>query len=358
MLHLSEPSGNITMHIALYHNAIIPPGKYGGTERIVFWLAQALLKLGHEVTLVAKAGSHVPGAHLIEIDSRHHELAHDMPEGMPEWEKRLPNSVDIIHLQATPHHPPKKPYLVTIHGNGQPGERFLPNTVFLSKKHAENHGASVFVHNGINPDEYPCDSKREDYLVFLAKASWKVKNLAGAIEIARAANHPLFVMGSREWPLRLQRKLPAFGGIRYLGMVDDEEKKKYLRKAKALLFPVRWHEPFGIAMTEALASGCPVFGTAYGSLPEIITPEVGFLSQDAHQILEALIEGLKTNRFNPETCRARVLRGLTHLDMAGSYLKLYEKVLSSQTLAPLDKTPHSVFKDSPQTLLPYLGLKS
>lgn len=348
MLHLSQSTGNITMHIALYHDAIIPPGKYGGTERIVFWLAKALLELGHEVTLVARSGSHVEGAHLVEIDSRHHELV----DGMYEWEKRLPRSVDILHLQATPHQAPQKPFLVTIHGNGQPGEQFLPNTVFLSKKHAENHGASVFVHNGINPEEYPCDSKREDYLVFLAKASWKVKNLAGAIELARAANLPLFVMGSREWPLRLQRKLPAFGGVRYLGMVDDEEKKKYLRKAKALLFPVRWHEPFGIAMTEALASGCPVFGTPYGSLPEIITPDVGFLSQNAEEILEAL----RTKTFRPENCRARVLDGLTHLDMARSYVALYEKILSGQTLAPLGKSPHSTFKASPQTLLPYSDL--
>src|SRR4051812_35356188 len=108
------------MHIALYHDAVIPPLKYGGTERIVFWLAQALLKLGHEVTLVARPGSHVPGAPLIEIGPNHHK-----PEF--HWEKRLPASVDLVHLQATPHRPPKKPFLVTIHGNGQLGERFLPN---------------------------------------------------------------------------------------------------------------------------------------------------------------------------------------------------------------------------------------
>jgi len=334
------------MHIALYHDALIPPGKYGGTERIVFWLAQALLTLGHEVTLVARPGSHVTwnskAAHW--IDSTSNEA---------DWESRLPASVDIIHLQATPHLPPKKPFIVTIHGNGQPGERFLPNTVFLSRKHAENHGAQVYVPNGINPDEYPCDPVRENYLVFLAKASWKVKNLAGAVELARAAELPLYVMGSREWPFRLQRRLPAFGGIRYLGMVDDEEKKTYLRKAKALLFPVRWHEPFGIAITEALASGCAVFGTPYGSLPEIVTPEVGYLSSNASELLRALKEA----SFTPANCRSRVLRGLTHLDMARSYVSLYEKVLRGETLNPTETAPCSQFQTSAQALLPYSGLK-
>jgi glycosyltransferase involved in cell wall biosynthesis len=336
------------MHIALYHDAIIPPGKYGGTERIVFWLAQALLELGHQVTLVARPGSHVDGADLIEIGSDHHQEIN----GTSLWERKLSASVDVIHLQATPHQPPKKPYLVTIHGNGQPGETFLPNTVFLSRKHAENHGASVFVHNGINPHDYPCDPVRDDFLVFLAKASWKVKNLAGAIELARAAKLPLYVMGSREWPMRLQRKLPAFRGIHYLGMVDDEEKKRYLRKARALLFPVRWHEPFGIAMTEALASGCPVFGTPYGSLPELITSDVGYLSQNAIDLLNAIRE----KSFRPEDCRARVFRGLTHLDMARSYVALYEKILGGHTLAPAAMPPRSVTNRSPQTLLPYSGL--
>jgi glycosyltransferase involved in cell wall biosynthesis len=349
MVHLSQPTGNITMHIALYHDAIIPPGKYGGTERIVFWLAQALLELGHQVTLVAHPGSHVEGADLIEIGPDHHQET----DGISQWERKLPSSVDLIHLQATPHRPPQKPSLVTIHGNGQPGETFLPNTVFLSRKHAENHGATVYVHNGINPDEYPCDPVRDDFLVFLAKASWKVKNLAGAIELARAARLPLYVMGSREWPLRLQRKLPAFGGIHYLGMVDDEEKKKYLRKARALLFPVRWHEPFGIAMTEALASGCPVLGTPYGSLPELIPSDAGYLSENADDLLRAIRE----KNFHPQTCRARVFQGLTHLDMARSYVELYKAVLNGQSLVATEKAPRSLFAQSPQTLLPYNYLK-
>jgi glycosyltransferase involved in cell wall biosynthesis len=327
------------MHIAIHHDALIPPGKYGGTERVVFWLAQALLELGHQVTLVAKSGSHVPGANLLVAT--------------PDWESRLPASVDVLHLFGTPEPAPKRPFLVTIQGNGQPGELFHPNTVFISKKHAENHGASVYVHNGINISDYPCDVRRDDTLVFLAKASWKVKNLAGAIELARAAHLPLTVMGSRDWPWRLQRKLPAFRDIRYLGMVDDEEKKIHLRKARALLFPVRWHEPFGIAITEALASGCAVFGTPYGSLPDIITPEVGALSNSAQDLLSAILN----HKYSPQACRNRVTQGFSHLDMARSYASLYERLLGGATLSDPSNPPRSKTRESAETLLPYSFLR-
>jgi glycosyltransferase involved in cell wall biosynthesis len=332
------------MHIVLCHDALIPPPKYGGTERIVYWLAKALIQLEHRVTLIAKPGSAVAGATLLAT-------------GAP-----MPEDADIVHLWGTPSPPPSQPFIVTIQGNGQPGERFHPNTVFISRKHAENHGGTHFVYNGIDPEEYPCDAlpARKDHLVFLAKASWKVKNLAGAIEIARAANLPLHVLGSRDWPTellrRLQRKLPSFGGVRYFGMVGDAEKRQVLRNARALLFPVRWPEPFGIAITEALASGCPVFGTPYGSLPEIITPEVGAVSAEASTLLDLLVN----RTYAPEACRGRVLEGFDHLTMADSYLKLYERVQKTGSLSssPADAPPQARFTKPAETLLPWRGLRS
>lgn len=316
------------MHIALYHDAVIPPTTYGGTERVVYWLAKGLLELGHQITLVARHGSHVPGATLCLFEKGCQET---------NWQSRLPSDVELIHYQATPKTPSLKPYLVTIHGCGQPGEVFLPNTVFISKAHARNHNSSFYVYNGIDPNEYPCEKNRDEYLVFLAKASWRVKNLAGAIELARGAQRPLYVMGSREWPWRLQRRLPAYRGVHYLGMVDDTEKRHYLRRAYALLFPVRWPEPFGIALTESLASGCAVFGTPYGSLPEIVTPDVGVLSNDA----ETLIQGIRSFQFKPEDCRTRVYQGFTHLDMAKHYVQFYRSVLAQGLLISPEYSPRS-----------------
>jgi glycosyltransferase involved in cell wall biosynthesis len=331
------------MHIVLYHHARIPPLKYGGTERIVYWLGKALIQKGHRVTLIAREGSNIPGATVLSVapgDS---------------WEKHVPEDADLIHLWATPHTAPKnKPFLVTIQGNGKPGESFLPNTVFISRKHAENHSSTHFVYNGIDPDEYPCDSHREDRLVFLAKASWKVKNLAGAIEIARAVNLPLEVLGSRELPFRAQRLLPRWRGVKYYGMVDDVEKRAVLRRSRALLFPVRWPEPFGIALTEALASGCAVFGTPYGSLPEIVDRSCGFLSNDASEIVQAI----RTQTFPPETCRDRVFQGFTHLNMADAYLNYYDSILRSGALSKdgENHAPKALFTESVEVLLGWKNL--
>lgn len=333
------------MHIVLHHDATVPPRKYGGTERIVFWLAKGLVELGHEATLLVRKGSVLPagspnGLHLVPLDP-----------AQPSGEDRIPKGADILHLSATPSSPPKLPFIVTIHGNGRPGETFHPNTVFLSRAHAANHGSDTFVYNGIDPEEYPCDLERNDSLVFLAKASWKVKNLHGAIETARLAGLPLEVLGSRDWLKGLHRLLPRFGGVRYHGMVNDEEKRRILRKARALLFPVRWAEPFGIAVTEALASGCAVFGTPYGSLPEIVTPEVGLLSTSARELARAVGKG----GYSPERCRARVFQGFTHRQMAESYLRIYERVLTNGTLSESRRAPRSLFEGSPQNLLPWVS---
>jgi hypothetical protein len=330
------------VHVAIYHDAIIPPRRYGGTERAIAYLARGLLERGHSVTLLSRPGGYVEGASFIPVQP-----------GRPLSEDMLPSGCDIVHVFSTPSRPLKRPHLITIQGNGKPGERFHPNTVFVSRKHAENHGSRHFVHNGIDVDEYPCDTSRSDHLVFLAKASWKVKNLAGAIELARAAKMPLDVMGSRDLPLRLNRLLPALGGIRYRGMLDDQEKKPILRSARALLFPVLWDEPFGVAVIEAMASGCAVFGTPYGSLPEIVTPETGALSADA----SVLLERLRSERYSPESCRKRVLENFTYLHMTDKYLSYYEWVLKAGCLGDASEpAPRAQFKESPETLLPWKSL--
>jgi len=329
-----------TLHICLVHDSVIPPPRYGGTERILAWLSQALMQLGHRVTLICRSGSHVPGAQIITIDQ---------PSDWKSWELKVPSDVDLLHLWSTPSPLPRKPFLITIEGNGKPGETFHTNTVFVSLKHAQNHGSTHFVYNGINPEEFPIDEQREPYLVFLAKASWKVKNLQGAIEISRAVGMPLHVLGGRNWPLGLHRLISAGRDVRYYGMVGDLEKRAVLRKAHALLFPVRWHEPFGIALTEALVSGCSVFGTPYGSLPEIVSPDVGFLGTGVEEIAQAI----RTRSFSPRTCRDRVLQHFSHTSMAQKYLMYYERVLSTGFIGRKDEVPSYQFQELSEDLLPF-----
>jgi Glycosyl transferases group 1 len=319
------------MHVTFYHDCAlrIPPRLYGGTERVIYWLGKALIQLGHQVTLLARPGSDIPGAELRPLTDAH--------VGGTGWTQLVPASCDLLHLWRPPSVPLPKPFLVTMGSNGRPGVRFPPNTVFVSRTHAANHGSKYFVYNGIDPTEYDCCPARADYTVFLAIARTRTKNLAGAIQVAREAGIKLHVLGSRTWPCNLQRLLPPIGGVRYHGMVGGREKRELLARARCLIFPVRYPEPFGVAVTEALVSGCYVVGTPYGSLPEIVTPAVGLLSTTARDLVEAI---RNPARFDPEACRTRVLEGgFTHLDMARNYLRYYETVLTRGQLGEAEEAP-------------------
>lgn len=308
------------MHITLYKpgRIAIPPQLYGGTERVIYWLGKGLVELGHTVTLIANAQSHIPGAELRPISP-------DETDPLA-WQKLVPATTDLVHLWDTSRPAAPKPFVVTVEGNGKPGEQFHANTIFVSRRHAANHGSRHFVHNGIDPAEYSFSETRGDYAVFLAKARWPVKNLAGAATVARRAGLELRVLGSRNWPLNLQRLLPAIRGVRYYGMLGGAEKRDLLARARCLIFPVRWEEPFGLALTEALVSGAYVAGTPYGSLPEIVTPATGVLSADADELVAAV---KSPQHFSPQACRDHVLRGgFTHIDMAKSYLRHYEHLLA------------------------------
>jgi len=334
------------MHITILKpgGTPIPPQFYGGTQRTLYQLGKAFIELGHRVTLIAHPKSHVPGAELIPAESTDMEAALRL----------VPDSTDIIHLSDAEITTAAKPFLITVNGNGHGSRRFHPNSLFVSAKHAANHGSKYFVHPGIEPAEYAFSEKREDYAVFLAKAQWKVKNLRGAIQVARKAGVELRVLGSRSWPMEMQRNLPLWltRGVRYYGNVEESEKVEILSRARCLILPVRWHEPFGLAFTEAMVSGAYVCGTPYGSQPEIVTPEVGALSASADELAEAV---RNPQRFKPSACRDRVLNGgFTCMAMARKYLIYYEKVLSTGSLLDPGESPAATLPDfDPKKLLPW-----
>lgn len=337
------------MHITIYKEPgglAIPPKLYGGTQRVIYWLGKALVALGHKVTLIHDARSHIPGVELRALPQ---------DEKNPRaWHKLVPDGTDIVHLWDTPKPESPKPHLVTFEGNGNGREvRRLPaNSVFVSQRHAALHGSRNFVWNGLDPDDYLFSEKREDYAVFLAKARWDAKNLPGAIAVARRAGIELRVLGSRNWPFNLQKLLPAVRGVRYLGMVGGREKLEQISRARCLIFPVRWEEPFGVALTEALVSGAYVVGTPYGSIKEIVTPESGVLSTRADELVEAV---KNPQRFSPVKCREHVIRGgFTHFDMAKKYAAYYEKILThGSLLEPGEAPPVTQPGFNPRILLPW-----
>jgi glycosyltransferase involved in cell wall biosynthesis len=312
--------------IALVHNAQFPVETYGGTERVVWWLAKGLKERGCDVILVAKPGSECPYASVVPCD-----FSQDLRPQLPD--------ADVVHFHVPLPEDPSRPYLVTIHGNGKLGESFLANTAFVSRNHASLHGSAVYVHNGLDPDEYALEKNKQPYLVFLAKASWRVKNVKGAIRISRRSQRALRVIGGR-------RPFLFFGrGILWEGMLGNEAKKKVLASGSGLLFPVIWNEPFGLAVIEALVSGTPVLASRRGSLPELVSTEVGVLADSEAELIQA-VERL--GEFRPEACRERVLSFFHYRTMADSYLKLYEKVKRGELLN--STLPRATL--APQTLLP------
>ena len=134
--------------------------------------------------------------------------------------------------------------------------------------------------------------------------------------------------------------------ISFRGIVGGEEKNAYLRASKGLIFPVRWHEPFGIALIESLYFGCPVFGTPYGSLPEIVGQGMGVLSDSLGTLSDAL---KNVNEFDRKKCHEYVCDQFLAATMTRSYVTLYEKVLNGRILNSI--VPY--IRDSNEKFLPW-----
>lgn len=306
------------MNITIICNAILPAVRYGGTERVVWYLAKELSNQGHRVTLLAAKGSYCDFARILPI----------VPN--QKIERQIPADADIVHFNSLYSGPIEKPHLVTIHGN------FLPagasrNSVFVSQDHARRFGCEAFVHNGLDWDDYgtPDLNLPRQHYHFLGKAAWKVKNLRGAIRLCRLLNERLHVLGGNRLNLKMGMRLTLTPRVRFYGMVDNAGKKLHIERSKGLLFPVKWHEPFGLAIPESLYFGAPVFGTPYGSLPELITPEVGFLTNRA-DLMEKYLRDSPV--YPARLCHDYALELFNSKRMADSYLSLYEKVLCGEPL--------------------------
>ncbi len=331
------------MRICLVCNGKLPARKYGGTERVVWGLGKALARRGDEITLMAAKGSECPFGRLVEIDP-----------SIP-LSKQIPRDVDIIHFQnyvpedviAASEAGKIPPYVVTMHGN-RPGYMFPeempsietrekpspfvldPYSIYVSSNHAQRHGASAFVHNGLDWDDYPRfqSGKERGGLFFLGNASWRVKNLKGAIDISRKVGEKLHVLGGHRLNLKMGFRFTIDPNVKFYGMVGNGKKSEIANASKGLVFPVKWHEPFGLAVVESLYYGAPVFATPYGSLPELVKPGMGYLSSDPEKLAQAISELVPDenllHEYAAETYSADV--------MARKYRMYYEMRLNGEKI--------------------------
>jgi glycosyltransferase involved in cell wall biosynthesis len=297
------------MRIALLYHGRLPVEGYGGTGRVVHWLARGLAELGHEVVLFAAPGSRVPEARLVPVDPGRAEHQDFDPRPL------LPEGVEVLHAHR-PIAVAGIPTLWTLHGTAHRSD-YPPNMVCLSRDHADRSGAAAFVHNGLDPAEYRFRRDKEAFDLFLGRLH-TAKGWQWAVAGARRSGHTLVVAGGWKSLFR--------PGVKTVGRVDGERKQALLGGARCLWMPARWNEPFGLTLIEALASGTPVLGTRRGALPEIVSPDTGALG-DTLEELVALRPSIE--RIDPEACRARVETRFSHLVMAERYLELYREVVAT-----------------------------
>jgi glycosyltransferase involved in cell wall biosynthesis len=302
------------MHIALFFWDRLPVQEYGGTQRVVVWLARGLAAAGHRVTLVAGHGTEVPEATLVPVG---------LDEARrPAFDIRplLPPGLDIVLACAPLRTPPDIPWIRQLAGNRKPGTIGAPNTLYLSRDHARRHGGTAFVYNGVDPAEYRFRRDKQDYDLFLGR-------------LHRAKGYRWAVAGAR----RLRRRMLLAGGwrpslsryVRYVGKVGGVRKAELLAGARALWMPALWDEPFGLTLIEALVSGTPVLGSRRGALPEIVSPEVGALGDTLDELVELRP---RLDGIDAEACRAHVERHFTHHVMAEGYVRMFRAYLATGAL--------------------------
>lgn len=307
------------MRILIYLDNRIPVSKYGGTERVMWYLGKELAQMGHRVTFLARPGSTCGFATVIPRDPR-----------LP-LEEQIPRDTDIIHFNNAVPCQTGKPYIVTHHGNFLQGE-LDRNSVFVSRNHALRHGSQSFVYNGLDWDDYgPADlGAHRSYYHFLGKAAWRIKNVQGAIDVVKSLpGGRLLVLGGHRFNFKMGMRLTFTPKARFKGMVGGREKNALLQHSKGLVFPVKWDEPFGLAITESLYFGAPVFGTPYGSLPELVPPEVGFLTNREEEMVEHLKEA---PAYSPKACHEWARDRFNSRLMAEAYLEKYRQVLNGEYL--------------------------
>lgn len=325
----------------------VPPVLYGGHERLVSLFAEEYKKMGHEVTLLAGPGSYCGGS-TVTFGTNDLERSKSAvnKEILFVWKYlyKHRNEFDLIHnfgrliyLLPVLHHRIRKimTYGRPVSTNGIRIINSLPvrNLVFTACSDycvstGNVAGQWHTVYNAIDFSKYQLNETADAKapLMFLGRLD-RIKGVHTAIEVAKATGHQLIIAGNiPHTPDNLgyfkAEIEPHFDEqIKYIGALNDAEKNIWLGKAKALLFPIEWDEPFGIVMIEAMACGTPVIAFNRGSVPEVIQNGVnGFVVDNAMQMIESIN---KIDDINRSACRETAKNRFDASLIAKQYLNLF-----------------------------------
>ncbi|MGH6992081.1 MAG: glycosyltransferase family 4 protein [Caulobacteraceae bacterium] len=349
----------------------VPPRLYGGTERVVAYLTEALVDLGHDVTLFASGESKTRAELVVGRDQAIRldpaSLKSDMAAhlAMLAQLRRQKGRFDIIHFHLDMIHFPlfeavAARTVTTMHGRLDLAD--LPNVyrqwskyplVSISdaqRVHLPFANWAGTVHHGLPETLCRFSPQPRGYLAFLGRISPE-KGPDRAIAIARRLKMPLRIAAKVDLADKVYfdheiRPLLSDPLIEYVGEISEEEKSDFLGGAEALLFPIEWPEPFGLVMIEAMACGTPVVAYRYGSVPEVVDEGLsGFLVETEDEAVAAV---KKARRLDRREVRRRFDRRFTATHMARAYLDLYADRLARLPYAPeLLPSPGSELASTP-----------
>lgn len=337
------------MRIALVSTPFlaVPPRDYGGTELVVYELAEGLRTRGHDVT-VFSTGDSTTSATL--------EALYDEAQWPPgtladlnhvSWalQRVIEGGYDVVHAHsavalALTRLAPRLPLVYTLHHDRNEElstfYRWFPDVQYVAisadQKHREIALPHVeVIHHGLDPSVFEARERPGDYVAFVGRLA-RVKGPHTAIDVATAAGVPIRVAGDvhvvdAEFGRREVEPRLALPHVHYLGLIGRAVKVPLLRDARALLAPIEWNEPFGLILIEAMLSGCPVIAFPRGSVPELVEEGLtGFIVRDAAQMTELIRPGGALDAFDRLGCRARAIERFSRDRMVVAHERLYAQV--------------------------------
>jgi glycosyltransferase involved in cell wall biosynthesis len=331
----------------------VPPKHYGGTERIVSYLTEELVRVGHDVTLFA-SGDSVTTARLIAPCQRSLRKNERCKDPVAREVLLLDHVIehvdefDLIHFHTGYLHFPISRYLRVPHVTTLHGRLDIPDLVpvfdrfrnepLISISNAQRQPLAwanwqATIYHGLPMEQFQFRPNPGDYLAFLGRISPE-KRADRAIEIAKRAGMPLKLAAKidradRRYFKRVIEPLLEESHVDWVGEITDRDKNEFLGSAYALLFPIDWPEPFGLVMIEAMACGTPVIAYNSGSVPEVMEDGVtGFIVEDLDNAAKAVSRVCDVSRAR---CRNTFERRFAASRMASDYIEIYQRLIETDT---------------------------
>jgi glycosyltransferase involved in cell wall biosynthesis len=329
----------------------VPPKYYGGTERIVSYLTEELVRMGHDVTLFASGDSVTKARHIVScrqalrLDTNcvdqmaHHTL-------MLEQVFQCINEFDVVHFHIDYIHFPLLRRCPAVQVTSLHGRLDIPDLFPLFREYRDMPVISISnsqrrplpwvnwqgtVYHGLPENLYRFHKGPGSYLAFLGRISVE-KGVDRAIWIAKRTGIPLKIaakISSQDMPYFESVVKPLLNDslVEFIGEIGEDKKNDFLGNARALLFPIDWPEPFGIVIIEAMACGTPVIAYPMGSVPEVMEDgRTGFI---VNSLDEAVAAVQRVPEFNRRRCREVFEQRFTSPRMAKDYLRVYESLIGT-----------------------------